>query len=273
MKQKGFAPVVILVLITLGIFFIPIPSVIKENVDCFPCPPNTEASQCPKCPQKGDVEWTPSIFQRIAGKLSKPGWLMEIVNPRPSPSSVTPEKTPQPSDPTANWKTYTNLKYGYAFKYPESWEPNRGPGNISDKGLSTQRDVDFYDPSLPGEDPGTGLNVMVNELDAAGTKRNCSNLDDCFSKTFDWLTETYTLNKTSSTFVGQPATTFTYQRKTDLYTQSWKYLYFLYKGNAYNIHISTNTNREKVIFGVFDQILSTFKFLEATPSSTPSATP
>jgi len=174
-----------------------------------------------------------------------------------SPTS-TPTITPSPKlDETANWSLYSNTKYGYTIKYPQGWEPNRGPGNLSDGKLSTQRDIDFYDPNLPGSDPGTGLNIRVNELDASGESKNCSDLNDCFSKTFSWLTESTTINESSITFQGQPALTFTYQRETELYTQSWKYVYFIFRGNAYNINISTNTVREKEIFEIFDKILST----------------
>jgi len=60
--------------------------------------------------------------------------------------------------------------------------------------------------------------------------------------------------------LGQPAFTFTYQRKTDLYTQSWKYVFFIYDGNVYNIHISTNVIREKDTFELFDRIFSTLTF-------------
>jgi len=37
--------------------------------------------------------------------------------PTPTPGAVA---TPTP-DPTANWKTYTNTKYGYLIKYPKDW--------------------------------------------------------------------------------------------------------------------------------------------------------
>lgn len=185
-----------------------------------------------------------------------------------SPTSITNSPTPESlatltpaPDETSGWTLYSNTKYGYTVKYPQGWEPNRGPGNVSDSELAKQRDIDFYDPSLPGGDPGTGLNIQVNELDANGTSRNCSDLDDCFSKTFKWLTDSSEINKTSSSFLRQPSLTFSYQRKTDSYTQSWKYVYFLYKGNAYNLHISTNVTREKLIFELFDKILSTFKFV------------
>lgn len=40
------------------------------------------------------------------------------LNPQPTPTST--------SDETANWKTYTNKKYGFSFKYPSNWVENEG---------------------------------------------------------------------------------------------------------------------------------------------------
>lgn len=38
-----------------------------------------------------------------------------------SSSSVQASPTPSVIDETANWKTYTNTKYNYSFKYPQDW--------------------------------------------------------------------------------------------------------------------------------------------------------
>lgn len=40
-----------------------------------------------------------------------------VPQPTPTPAAVA---TPT-SDPTADWKTYTNTKYGYLIRYPEKW--------------------------------------------------------------------------------------------------------------------------------------------------------
>ena len=49
-------------------------------------------------------------------KQVKPG-------PQPTPTPVV-VATPTP-DPTANWKTYTNTKYGYSIKYPPEMESKK----------------------------------------------------------------------------------------------------------------------------------------------------
>lgn len=36
----------------------------------------------------------------------------------PTTNNLQPSSTP---DPTADWKTYTNTKYGYSLKYPNNW--------------------------------------------------------------------------------------------------------------------------------------------------------
>ena len=39
---------------------------------------------------------------------------------------TTVQSSPTP-DPTANWKTYANSKYGFSFKYPEGWKVHESP--------------------------------------------------------------------------------------------------------------------------------------------------
>lgn len=49
------------------------------------------------------------------------GWISKT--PTPTPTS-TPTPTPTPTstpDETADWKTYTNEEYGFEVKYPDSW--------------------------------------------------------------------------------------------------------------------------------------------------------
>lgn len=55
----------------LVMLFAPIPFMYREQVLCQPCDPSLPRSQCPKCPQKGSIGWSPSLFQMLLGRLSK----------------------------------------------------------------------------------------------------------------------------------------------------------------------------------------------------------
>lgn len=225
MRQKGFAPIIILVLILLGV------------IGYF-------------------------IYQNTQLQKSN----SNVTSPSTVPNANLLQSSPTP-DPTVNWKTYTNTKYGYSVKYPSNWEPNRWIANLSDEELAKETLVEFNDLTLPGistgKDSGTGFQIATNELNPNGDGRNCSDLNDCFSKTFKERKEsTNTTNRVSTTFWGQTAIIFNYQLKGTLYSQSFKYIYFIYQGNAYDMNISTRSDREKEVFGIFDQILSTFKFTD-----------
>lgn len=63
------------------------------------------------------------------------------IYPTPSPSLPLPASTLAPApnqtiDENANWKTYTNSKYGYSIKYPGNWyayrEFDAGPTGIAE---------------------------------------------------------------------------------------------------------------------------------------------
>lgn len=60
-------------------------------------------------------------------------YLGRSTSPKPQATPVvsqTPQPTPSPSsspDETANWKTYTNSKYGYSVKYPPNLETSETP--------------------------------------------------------------------------------------------------------------------------------------------------
>jgi hypothetical protein len=69
------------------------------------------------------------------------------LNPTPV-SSTEPSAIPSvkpTSDPTANWKTYTNTNQGYSLKYPENLEPNDSQYATEFNIIETQPDG----PSVP----------------------------------------------------------------------------------------------------------------------------
>lgn len=78
-----------LVGLILAILFVPIPFRYEESPLCAPCPPN---QQCPRCPQKGDIEWRLSIAKRYWDKITMP---------EASRSEKTEKITPPQNDTTS----------------------------------------------------------------------------------------------------------------------------------------------------------------------------
>src|SRR2546423_1560041 len=46
-----------------------------------------------------------------------------------------PTKTVSPLDQTANWKTYTNSKYGFLIRYPGDWSASQATEDSSSIGF------------------------------------------------------------------------------------------------------------------------------------------
>lgn len=57
----------------------------------------------------------------VLGKYLSGSKTSETVQPVVTVTTTTPTPT---ADPTANWKTYTNAKYNFSVKYPDSWFSN-----------------------------------------------------------------------------------------------------------------------------------------------------
>jgi hypothetical protein len=91
----------------------------------------TPPAQTPLPPPKNNSGIFMNIFLLLLGiliglALGKTTLLQTLRIPY---LSATPTPTPIPSptpipDPTANWKTYTNTKNNYLFKYPTNWTLN-----------------------------------------------------------------------------------------------------------------------------------------------------
>jgi hypothetical protein len=72
--------------------------------------------------------------QQATTKSAKLAQTMNSINITPAAITITPTLTPTPTlapvatdsgilvaSPTANWKTYTNIKYTYSIQYPDTW--------------------------------------------------------------------------------------------------------------------------------------------------------
>lgn len=165
-------------------------------------------------------------------------------------TTPTPTTIPTPTpDPTESWKIYTNTKIGFSFKYPEGWT-EKGPEAANDTTIVYINSDEKF---------GTGPEQLwyfvwttaVNKLpDRQYTKGLINNYTSY--KTTDEPSRFgalgYFLTKDEKQYIGV----------------------FLTPYNSVKTAAFPSQDKYEVIF---DQILSTFKFIEATPSGSPTISP
>ncbi len=190
----------------------------------------------------------------------------QVTNQQISPTIQIPFPTTQKTssisitpDETAGWKTYTNSQYFYSIKFPKEWlSKSFGPGVVGLQTLdSNSRGVILS----PNNQDQTVPNPMF-EIQAEGTENLSRPVYSEWQKQIKTnFSEIYKLTKESSLIIsGSTATvlegkhvypkTSTYVKQL-IFTSSEKGVYF-------TITIASDTQQKSLIF---DQILSTFKFL------------
>lgn len=175
-------------------------------------------------------------------------------------------------DPTADWETFSNTKYGYTFKYPKLWIINRGPGNLTNEKLAKGRSINIYSSQpVTLDDPGTSFIIETNELHPKGDEKNCSDLENCINLVTTQFPSKAT--RSNETFQENRAVRITYIRKTDNYSQTRTHLFTILKGDFYNFYLFTKTSRFEQDNKTFNQTLSTFKFLPEHCGSCPQFMP
>ncbi|MEK7112845.1 MAG: hypothetical protein AAB875_06050 [Patescibacteria group bacterium] len=170
--------------------------------------------------------------------------------------SPVPTSTATP-DPTANWKTYINSEYKYSIKYPPDWqEKPRCYGGRQEDNYVCILSPDFEES--PGQSPvQQGGLISIGSVDESlGFGQTLSEF--CASTVVDKVQNCEeimigTLNGIQRSFV--------YYDFTDVGILEGGKIIFTFR--AYY----TPDSKDKTLDS-FNQILSTFKFLE-TPSLTP----
>lgn len=168
---------------------------------------------------------------------------------QPTPSQIA---APAPTDAdttvnteasrSANWKTYTNSKYGFSLKYPAGYvikEDGSGVIQIADSEKSFTELSNFItiDPRLVG--------MYANYANAIQKARE------------QFKNDTIENTENGIKFTSKPYTLpFVNNGKQQLYRLN---VYYMYQGGA----MTTTFNNEPINnIHKYDQILSTFKFLD-----------
>ena len=180
------------------------------------------------------------------------------------PSSLPTDESTSIPDPTTDWKIFSNTKYGYQFKYPDNWEVNRGPGESSDEELGKTRNIHIYsgrstELSKPS-DIGLSFSIDTNQLHQKGDEKLCNTLEDCITKSTGHFPKE--LERTEESFQGNKAIRIIFRRDTSLYYQVFSYLFVIIGDDFYDFEMIVQNGDFKDHKDLFDQILSTFKFLD-----------
>lgn len=171
--------------------------------------------------------------------------------PKPSPIALA---TP---DPTADWKTYTNIKYHFSFKYPSKWELNDQSGVASSLtlGLSGTQGY-FMTINIVDNDKELSVKDYVDKLvSTQGTPGGLPEFDSRENTTIGGLSAVKLLN------------VFAFEEGDDK-------IFVAFENYILNISHPTkqeNPNLQDPIanYDIVQKILSTFKFTESSGSASP----
>ncbi|HTK03243.1 MAG TPA: hypothetical protein VL401_00545 [Alphaproteobacteria bacterium] len=160
-------------------------------------------------------------------------------------ASPTPTSTP---NPMANWKTYTNDGWSLTFKYPEEVNFYTEPSNDNDN-------VKIPNPNA------TWMNITQTQIDyRAPAQENTLITLAMKTKELDYNLKT----NIETSLGGQKA-----KKVITKDNENDKYLIKLNTNKFLEIFVSTDSDTKKLA----NQILSTFKFIEVTPSGSPTSKP
>lgn len=172
----------------------------------------------------------------------------------------TPNVAVSPSpDPTANWKTYTNTELAVEFKYPSDW-------SLTD---TNQNGRVIFGPALDGLKVYT-VTVEVNgkangqEISSYVTNLvNLANSGPMGGIRYD--------SKENVSISGQNGIVL---HNVFAYDQNEERIYVIVNDRAYRISYPSGDENENILnpkenYDVVQQILSTFKFIQPTASTSP----
>lgn len=169
-----------------------------------------------------------------------------IVEP-PTLSPTVSSPSSNPADPTANWKTYTNTKYGFSFKYPKIWESEEEKMALLDNPDNVE--ITFF-PVGETHNKSVGGNFILS-VSYVGDKR-----------TVDYVKSEYSPKALKTEIGGKPAL----KDDVSLYA-------YIKVDNNNSIEVRNNNSKTATeVVTYFDQLLATFKFLgQASLNQSPAS--
>ena len=145
---------------------------------------------------------------------------------------------------TSNWKTYTNIQYGFEFKYPDFLQPAlKGNGSVNERPV---RSISLVDKSKPLTE------LMHFQIDSNGNL-NGLNIEDWYADQIKNIDKSKPIPKTDIIVNGKSAIKLDYSP----FGSAQYHVIVLLKKDIFYINYPVNNE-------TFEKILSTFKFNEVT---------
>jgi hypothetical protein len=167
-------------------------------------------------------------------------------------------------DPTANWKTYISNKYGYSIKYPQSWIlKENGEGEVVT--IESLKGISISQTANPAEDEKTNgfFNIIVRENSNNLSLKNWFDENEtCGSTQFGCAPDSPKFSHSS--IINGKETLIADQNLPGPLGEAIKVYYFAHDKNVYEFLFffpEEETSRQ-LFENIYNQILSTFKFLE-----------
>jgi len=188
---------------------------------------------------------TPAQNQNVSAPNQNPADLTNQKN-EPVPIGTGKEKdlSASPETDIAGWQTYRNEEYGFEFKYPAGYLPEK-----SDKGIFFSSGVDCKDNSFCAEVEG-GMSPSVHCYAAAEILQGL---------TF----ENYLSERNAKDFPIKKIVAngdYGYEIEETGMAGAYKSIYFLNGDNLIEFSVAKEGNERGLAF--IDQMISTFKFID-----------
>lgn len=180
--------------------------------------------------------------------------------PQPTPKPTpTVNPLPTPTDETANWKTYENTKYGYTIKLPPNWSMKaatedplgetcsavNGTENILELSKNSIKECGFIGEMLPPQD--IDITIWVTSA---------------FQDIYSILS-----NPGKITIGGIEATRYKFKDNAEFPNVQDTRIYLNHNNKGYIIYLREDSGGNFLDL-IYNQILSTFKFTDSSPTPT-----
>lgn len=167
--------------------------------------------------------------------------------------SASEEQTLPPEDPIAGWQTYRNEEYGFEVKFPEDWkvmEGERTSDTYTPEGMDFSWKIGKYVSFCP--------KVQCQDTSAEIWMLTQTNIEEALAKNTE-LNASPDLQIDDERFLTYDAKVATFTHKV---VGSEKYKNVVFEKDGTVFYLWGLTESSVPLDAIFNQILSTFKFIE-----------